>query len=309
MTIALTCACGARLEIDETFAGKTVNCPDCQKALSIPRPEKPGLQTSGFALASVVLALAGAFTVVGTLLAILFGFLALRDLARRPEEVAGRRYALTGIILGVVFTLLTVIALSPVGLHGLNHLMARAQWAGKLDYSGPEEIVLARRFAITRPSPAWGMLRSEREGEQNVEDLHIPEDLVLVNLDEDAYLVCKIKPSLPAETDIAQVRKEVLAEFAKKDWASLFTGRGTDGQGRLENELAPKTLPPLGAAEITEVRVDKRMAGQVRRFLIRVVKDGTTAYVLLGGSSPSNFAHVEPEIRKAMDSFKFADDR
>jgi hypothetical protein len=305
MTIPLTCACGARLEIDETFAGKTVNCPDCQKPLNIPKPEKPGLQTSGFALASIVLAVAGAFTLVGTLLAVLFGALALRDLARRPEEVTGRRYAVAGIALGVVFTALTTIALTPAGLFGLNHLMARAQWAGKLDYSGPEEIVRTlERYAITRPSPKWGVRRSEREGEEKVEDQHILDDLVLVNLDEDAYLVCRAEPSLGPEMDVDKCREDTVKKFADTDWAALFGGKTSTGRKGHIEEGVPKRLKDIGTAEITEVRVDKTMAGQTRRFLIRVIKDGGTAFVLMGGSSRSNFDRVEPEIRKAMDSFR-----
>jgi hypothetical protein len=307
MTIPITCACGARLEIDETFAGKTVNCPDCQKGLSVPRPEKTGLQTSGFALASIVLAVTGAFTLVGTLLAVLFGALALRDLARRPEEVTGRRYAVAGIVLGVIFTALTTFALTPAGLLGLNHLMARAQWAGKLDYSGPEEIVLSReRYAITRPSPNWGVRRPQREGQERVEDEHILDDLVLINLDEDACLLCRPE-TVGGESDIEQCRKEAVRKFAETDWTGLFGGKTVPGRtGRIE-EGVPKRLKDIGTAEITEVRVDKSMAGQTRRFLIRVIKDGGRVFVLMGGSSRNNFDQVEPEIRKAMDSFRIVD--
>src|SRR5947209_3446724 len=127
MTISLTCTCGALLEIDETFAGQTINCPDCQRALAVPRPEQPGVRTSGFALASLALALVGAFTVVGTLLAVLFGVLALTNIKKRPEELAGRNYALSGIVLGSALTLLTVFALSSLELFGLSNLVGKAQ--------------------------------------------------------------------------------------------------------------------------------------------------------------------------------------
>lgn len=310
MTIAITCACGARLEIDEAFAGKTVNCPDCQKALHIPRPDKPGVQTSGYALASVVLAVAGAFTLVGTLLAVVFGALALRDLARRPDAVTGRRYALAGIALGLFFTALTVLALTPSGLFGLNHLMARAEWAGKLDYGGPEEIVQRREgYAITRPSPAWGVRRGEREGEQKAEDAHIWDELVLVNLDDDAYLICRADPSVGPETDLAKYHEETIKKFNNTDWRGLFGGKAVPGRTGTLVQGVRKHLPPLGTAEICEETVDKSMAGQTRRFLIRVIKDGGRAFVLMGGTSRANFARVEPEIRKAMDSFKFVEDR
>src|SRR4051794_22513638 len=109
MTISLTCACGVRLEIDDTFAGKTINCPDCQRSITAPRPEPEGLRTSGLALGSLTLALVGAFTVLGTLLAVVLGFLGLQGIRRAPERVTGRGFALAGIGLGIAFTAVTIL--------------------------------------------------------------------------------------------------------------------------------------------------------------------------------------------------------
>ncbi len=77
----LTCACGARFEVDDTLAGQDVFCPECQQPLKTPALDRPPQLTSGWALASVVLALVGAFTVVGTILAVLLGFYALLHIA------------------------------------------------------------------------------------------------------------------------------------------------------------------------------------------------------------------------------------
>ena len=54
MALSLTCSCGALLEIDDKFAGKIINCPDCNRPLNTapPVPEPP--LTSGFALASLL---------------------------------------------------------------------------------------------------------------------------------------------------------------------------------------------------------------------------------------------------------------
>jgi hypothetical protein len=107
--------------------------------------------------------------------------------------------------------------------------------------------------------------------------------------------------------DLAKCREEAINKFRDTDWAGLFGGKAVTGRtGRIEVGV-PEMLDKLGTAEITEVRVDKTMAGQTRRFLIRVIKDGGQAFVLMGGSSRSNFARVKPEIRKAMDSFRFVD--
>ena len=125
MTISLTCACGVRLEIDESFAGQTINCPDCQRAIVAPKPEPEGLRTSGFALGSLTLGLVGAFTVIGTLLAVVLGLLGLQSIRRAPERVTGRGFALAGIGLGV--GLLVFGAARGIGNIGANAVQSTAR--------------------------------------------------------------------------------------------------------------------------------------------------------------------------------------
>src|SRR5262245_33563958 len=122
MTLSLTCACGARLDIDDKFAGQQINCPDCQRALQAPVRE-PIKRTSGLALASIVLALIGAFTIVGTVAAVVVGILALLQLANHGDRLAGRGYAIAGIVFGVLFTGGTLFAISSLELFGLTSLM------------------------------------------------------------------------------------------------------------------------------------------------------------------------------------------
>src|SRR2546423_14593459 len=102
MTLSLTCACGARLEIDDKFAGQPINCPDCQRALQAPAAQAAGggRRTSGLALASILLALIGAFTIVGTLAAAVLGVVALLRIARKRHPPARRGHAFAGILLG-----------------------------------------------------------------------------------------------------------------------------------------------------------------------------------------------------------------
>ena len=97
MPLALTCTCGVHLEIDDKFAGQIVNRPDCGRAVQVPRTEASGRQTSGLALASIILALVGAFTVIGTVLAVLVGVLALRQAVVQARSLGwsglrGRRH-------------------------------------------------------------------------------------------------------------------------------------------------------------------------------------------------------------------------
>src|SRR5215467_1244077 len=116
----ITCACGARFEVDDTLAGQEVLCPECQRSLKAPALDRPPRVTSGWALASVVLALVGAFTVFGSLLAVLLGVIALVSIARNRRQIAGAGFAIFGICLGVAFTGLTLFALNTADVFGLD---------------------------------------------------------------------------------------------------------------------------------------------------------------------------------------------
>jgi hypothetical protein len=310
MTLSLTCSCGARLEIDEKFAGQTIRCPDCQQALQA--PEAPAAartprRTSGFAIASFVLALVGAFTVVGTLLAVVLGAFALVDLRRRPGQVAGRGYAIAGIVLGVALTGLSLFAYLSVELFGLDRLMREPQWAGKLDFGGPLEIVRSKEgYAITRPSEKWGRYR----------DPQLPqfanwlgEDwLLLVNLDDDGYIVCW-PLSVPNQWSVERCREKALDDFRDAD---LATGPGkTKGNLRasLFNVHPAKHLPTKGDVEAVEMVVDKNLGNQRRTFLVRVVKRerDDQMYLLAGGAPRHRFSRLEPQMRAGLDSFRLLD--
>jgi len=111
MALSLVCVCGARFEVEDTYAGQAVACPECQQPVAAAAPPARPVRTSGFALASVVLALVLAFTGVGTVLAVLLGVIGLVHIRRCREQVTGTGYALLGIGLGTVFTALFLVAL------------------------------------------------------------------------------------------------------------------------------------------------------------------------------------------------------
>src|SRR5262249_37647746 len=132
MAISLTCSCGARLEIDDTFAGKTIPCPDCQRPLTTPTaapaaaeepPPEVDSHVSGLALTSVIVALVGGFVPAVPLAAIGLGMLALRQIARAPEKIGGVNLARAGIILGGVFTVLNLGALLSSEIFGIDSLL------------------------------------------------------------------------------------------------------------------------------------------------------------------------------------------
>src|SRR5439155_924587 len=155
MPFPIVCECGARLEIDEKFAGQTIACPDCSRPLLTPVPPKPPAKTSGLALASFLCALIGAFTIVGTVAAMVCGVLALRGIKRAAEPLGGRNLARAGLILGGVFTLLSVAAFLSMERFGLDGLLRSLEMAGRIEYSNDPVSgeSLNGRFTIDRPSP------------------------------------------------------------------------------------------------------------------------------------------------------------
>src|SRR5260221_14179514 len=100
MPISVICRCGGRREIDEKFLGKELPCPDCQRPLPTKAPATPPpldlpdyRRTSGLAVLSLTLALVGAFTIIGTLAAIVIGVFAIREIANKSNKLEGLGYA------------------------------------------------------------------------------------------------------------------------------------------------------------------------------------------------------------------------
>jgi Domain of unknown function (DUF4190) len=305
MTLALTCSCGTHLEIDDKFAGQTIRCPDCDRSLQAPTLKRGPLRTSGLALASFILALVGAFTVVGTILAVGLAVWALVDINRQRDRLAGRPYAIAGIVLGAVLTGLSVFAYVSFELFGLDSVLREPQWAGKLDYSGRLEIVRSKEgFAITRPSEKWGVYNDTEFELAN----WVRPDLLLVNVAEDGYLL--VWPILvPNHWSLDQCRERALDDFRDGD---LMNG---PSRNRLHLRAArldvrhTKHLPTVNNTEGVEILVDKSVGGQHRTYVVRVLKrqGDDQMYLVAGGTSSRRFGRLEAQLRKGLDSFRILD--
>jgi hypothetical protein len=259
--------------------------------------------TSGFALASFVLALIGAFTVVGTVVAVLCGAVSLSQIRRAPALIGGKRFAQAGMALGIIFTLVTLAALWSTEFIRLDGLLRVLEWAGKVKYP-PNDIVAigrsdgldpGRAASINRPSSAWGQLTFKASDQQNTDDL------VLVNLWEDAYIVC-LNKWLDAGKTLENCRQEGQQRFLQSDLVTKILGRTKasapppEGQDRERKQL-PGT-------ETQEFIIDVRLGGVDRTFLVRVLRDGNRLYVAAGGTRKGRFARLQPDIAKALDSFQ-----
>lgn len=293
MTISLTCACGVRLEIDPKFAGQIIHCPDCNRPLST-APVKPPARTSGLALASFILALVGAFTLVGTVAAAICGVLALRRLPFSREPLGGRRFVVAGLVLSGVFTVFTLANLATTKILGIDGLLRSLEWAGRIDYGG--DLVVNNKgrgdfgiqLSIRRPSSSWGRMVNTNADNQKADDL------VLLNPWEDAQIVClSMKVNKQDGQDLSQ---EGLQCFLDSDLARNILG--------VSPNLSP---PPVGKPgdgnDAQELTVDFRARGIDRTFLLQVQGEGARIMVVAGGTRKSRFARLQPQIRAALESF------
>jgi hypothetical protein len=304
MPFSLTCACGARLEIDDKFAGQQISCPDCQRPLETPSADQPVRRTSGLALASIVLALVGAFTIVGTVAAIVVGILALVQMIGCTDRVAGRGYALAGILIGAFMTAGTLFAVTSIELFGLTSMMSEAYWQGKLDFSGPMEIVRTREgFAITRPSAKWGLLK------QHGSDDHVRDDLLLVRPDEDAVVLCIAEP-VQKDWGIEKCR-EIAEEMLRKGREGLFTQKSRSFTNSQPPPLKVDRPGPVNGVEMVEMLINKKVGSEDKSFLVRVHKKrgDDTMFVVVAGTRRTLLTRIEPELREALNSFRILDAR
>jgi len=310
MPFALTCKCGAHLEIDDKFAGQTINCPDCQTPLQAPTSETAGQRTSGLALASMILALVGAFTIVGTIAAIFVGAVALLVISRSSGRIAGRGFAITGIVIGVLMTGGTVLALTRLELFGLVGILSEANWNGKLDTGGPLEVVREKEgFSIKRPSHYWGVYKTPR-GNFGDNDLNQSawEDLLLVLPADDATILCFAMPVNPGE-GIDRCREKFERDFRDMDKVGLFTKSGNGlarGSRPTVTVLKTDRLPRKANIDAIELRIDKRQGTEEKAFLVRIVKQlgDDRMFVVIAGVRPARWSRLEGPFREALDSFR-----
>ena len=96
-----------------------------------PPPPRPpvarttNVQTSGMAIASLVMGIAGwtLFPLLGSILAIVFGYAARREIRQRPDQLTGDGMAIAGLVLGWLMVGLSILGLIVGGL-GLCFLIS-----------------------------------------------------------------------------------------------------------------------------------------------------------------------------------------
>jgi len=303
----LTCPCGARFDVDDSLAGQQVLCPECQQPVQAPPVDRLPRVTSGWALASVLLALLGAFTVVGTVAAVVLGFIALVSISRKRDRVTGAGFAVLGICLGILFTGLTVVALNAGDLFGLESWARQQSLAQKIDTSGPLEIVQASKgFAVTRPSEKWGRVPNHDGGDPAVSEFQEQLDLLLIQLARHAFIDVRALPGVPPQT-LDQCEKEVLTDFEVQHRPRNPFDNDEDDfhHAAAMRRLGERRLEAKDGMEGREMEVEVRCAGKPWHFLIRLYRRGNgQVYIVRAYGPKRRFDEIRGELETALDSFR-----
>jgi hypothetical protein len=303
----LTCDCGARFEVEDTLAGQEVACPECQQPVKVPARHKVPPRTSAYALASVAVALIGAFT-PASLVAIGLGIAALVSIRRHRGRVTGAGFAVFGIVLGAAFSTLTGLALV-MGFTGLGGYMRERTLARQIDTTGPLEVVeAAGGFAITRPSEKWGKASVPHLDDPFVDHFQNGRDLVLVQPAHYAVVDVKVEPRALFQP-LDRWQDEVVAEFETQRQAPGGVPGGPDNDEDFPLPVRAKVVESHRLEEAgregREMILDVRVFGQSWRFLVRLYRQANgPIFIVRAYTQARRFAAHEDELRQALDSFR-----
>jgi uncharacterized protein DUF4190 len=299
MTLAINCTCGAHLELDDRFAGQTIQCPDCKKSLQAPSLASTPLRTSGLALASLTLALIGAFTVIGTMVAVVLGFLALRQIRRQPDLLTGKRFALAGMVLGALLTAVSVVAYLKTDLFGLDRLLRSPMWAGKLDYSEAE--IASGAILLKRPNERWGHYRP-RDTQDNLGQPTRPEFVILVDLRDDAHAIAFSFPKGEMPDNFEDYRNAAIPKFLQSELVRLLIPKRSSLPEWTDRDR--KEIPGENGRREEALLLDVRLGKYERTFLMRFFPSGEEIYVVAAGTRKNRFRAMEVQLQQIVDSFK-----
>ncbi len=312
MPISVTCQCGSKLEIDEKFLGKEIPCPDCHRPLPTKAPPGPPpldlpdyRRTSGLAVLSLTLALVGAFTIVGTLAAIVVGVFALREIAAKSKKLEGLGYARAGIAVGAAFTFITLAALASPYVFGLDSFLRQLSMASRVKYPAADNIESTHsdardNYSIDRPAPKslWGAYISPTVLPSNLDS----DDLIMVNIVEDTYIACQVVIFEQGRPETEEDKlKQVLKRLAKSELVNLL---GRLGTAQLTQEPVIVENKLIEGDKKREIILDLDL-GVPRRLLIQFdATEPDRLPLLVGVARKNRFDRVVDDFRKAFGTFK-----
>ncbi len=303
MSITLACDCGTRFEVEDTLAGQTVACPECQQPIKAPASQRPAVRTSILAIASVICALVGAFTVVGTLAAVVLGAVAVIRIVRQRDRLAGLGFASFGIVAGLLFTGLTVLAFTQAGSLGITNWARAKSLEPFIDNSGPLEVERPG-YRISRPSEQWGVLTGS-PADPFLKAVDNKCDLALAQ--PRAFSFVDVKVEALNQRTLLTVQQHLLEELSPHhnfwEGADENPNASIIGNVRVISSESVSTKGP--GYDEREVHLEMGSGRQAWTMLIHLYRQGKSQnlYILRCFVSKSQFKATEPDFRKAMDSF------
>ncbi len=298
----LTCDCGARFEVDDTMAGQEVACPECQQPVKIPARGQVSPRTSWYALASAVLALVGAFT-PATLLAVILGFVALVHISRNRDRVTGAGFAIFGIIAGLAFGTLTLVAFSGGELFNPGAWLRKQALADQVNADGPLEVVVpGSGFALTRPSIKWGQVPAGQIEDPALEG--VQEDLDLLLVQPARYAFLDVRRHVGTTEPLQRWQNKVLECFQPAPVAPFNRGPGDVARRMTVREN--RRLAEANGIQAGEMVLDVQRLGQRWTYIVRVYRQGRRGpvYVVRAYARAREFPRVEEDLRRGLDSFR-----
>jgi hypothetical protein len=316
MSLPLTCDCGARFDVDDLLAGKEVACPECGQAVAAPARAAAVRRLSLWAVASAVLVLIGAFTVIGTLAGVLVGLWALVVIRRQQGRLTGSRLALASIAGGVVLSLVTSTILARPDLMPLAGWLRQRSLGGQIDSSGTLQMVSrSGDVVIDRPSREWGRARNDQTNDPVVGELQQKLDLLLVNVRRQAY-VDVVRDTANGNTSIQQY-EPILRDSLNPPRAPLLGEDDSPRWGGQPSEVGPfpafqresKPLEDVDGHSVQEVQYEQSRGGQKWWFLVRIYKKTQPRVgdpiIAVRAYTPKRWLEAnEEELRSMLDSVR-----
>jgi hypothetical protein len=307
MALVLTCACGARFELDDGLAGLEVPCPECQVLVKAPDLPAPHPRTSYWALASTVLALTGAFTVVGTVAAVGCGIIGLVVVLRQRQRVRGLGFALFGLVAGVVLTAVTVLALNRSLFENWGDRMRETLLADQIDVTGNELVVPEPndRFTLTRPSKYWGRQLGDQTDPMVKVLTWSPANLTLVRPNRFAFV--DVTALGPADKSAAV---EKIAESQK---LHTIVDKYRTTASPAEIYIAPEGQPMPPRTIRDDFSNDLELVLQATcnhrpwKIILRLCERNKQWYLVRGYVPEDRYRDAREEMTRALDSFRLED--
>jgi DNA-directed RNA polymerase subunit RPC12/RpoP len=311
MPIALVCGCGAKLEVDDTFAGRGITCPDCSSPLQVPRRAPTGPRPSWASLASACLLLFGAFSVAASLAAAGLAAFTLWQLRQQRGKLGGGKLALGVLITGVTLAVMTSAVWGSTRWLPLARWLREQSLAGQVDAGGPLEAQCSDGgSSLTRPSRDWARATRGQVGDPAVGDLQKGRLLVLAYLPEKAYADLGRfdgEGHLTFEQLNALIEKQLLPEEAEPAEGLRAWIRNPSRLRPTTTTASSRRLDDVQGWRAWEWVIELRRGGLNWKFLIRAYRKprsakGDPVYVARAYAPTRSFPALEAELARVLDS-------